>query len=790
METDNSHFSEDSAGVQGEGVGCAGLDEYFSAYLRTRGVPPDVAVERGYAEVLSGKPVDGRFASSYGFPRKAAGLVIPLHGVLNHDAWQLRLDPAVQAAFTDAKGKPIRFLTPRGQKNVLATAPRTRHLLRESRQAVVVTEGVTRVDAIAAYDVPAIGMTGIWNCRSAGTTLPDWESILVKGQRFIIAPDGDARINGKVASAVRRLRLWLLGKGADTVHVLTLPDDLGLDDWIAQRDFADRGTLTHTLRELVSENPVLAPAGATKPGAENAPGHSVGSNGRAIYATLKGDEAGHRVVDEARRALVAAYGNADTPEDALYRREDSHGPIVRTHDERIHEVGKDELRELMLRSATWWSYSRSGEKVPDWPALAIVNAVHANTAALDLPVLKGTRPYPVLERTDYGYTLLGAPGYYPDSGWLIVGEHVPRMGIAEALQHLIGRGTGLISDFPFGDDDGKGEFVNGSNVVNALALSLSIITKPAMGQTPMFLLSKPQPETGASKLLETLHALATGQVLAFSTAADPHSDEWAKRIVSVIKRGDPHWALDNVNYLASDALAQVLTAPRFSERILGTNDMLNAEVRFIVSATGNNPTMPQDLISRTVPIRLNRQDAEPAQWRPKGGWAVNNPEVAARLEIRYRAAIITLVRHWIDVGCPLARESTRYHKWAAIVGGILEAAGLDGLAANVADFRGQANDTQGSFVTFVGWWWEKIGEQLVGVNELAAPMWAEERGAPAALETWFETTAQSRRGFNNALGQALRKLKDYTVGVESGENVRIDVGGRKKQAAYALRRVS
>ena len=254
-----SHFNEESAGVQGEGVGYAGLGEYFSAYLQARGVPTDVASERGYREVFSGKPLDGTFAASYGFPRKSAGLLIPLHGVLN-DAWQLRLDPAVQDTFTNAKGKAIRFLTPRGQKNVLATSPRTRHLLTESEQVVVVAEGVTRIDALAAYDVPAIGMTGIWNWLSAGTALPDWESLRVKGQRFIIAPDGDARINEKVASAVRRLRRWLLGKGADTVHVLMLPDDLGLDDWIAQSHFADQGALTRAMRAMVSENPALAPA--------------------------------------------------------------------------------------------------------------------------------------------------------------------------------------------------------------------------------------------------------------------------------------------------------------------------------------------------------------------------------------------------------------------------------------------------------------------------------------------------------------------------------------------------
>ena len=109
-----------------------GLDEEFSDYLRARAVPREIAIERGYEVVRQGKPLDGSYAASWGFVRKAAGLLMPLHGVLDddpRDSVQLRIHRALEPVFTKPNGKAQRFLTPRGQRNVLATAPRTRPLL-------------------------------------------------------------------------------------------------------------------------------------------------------------------------------------------------------------------------------------------------------------------------------------------------------------------------------------------------------------------------------------------------------------------------------------------------------------------------------------------------------------------------------------------------------------------------------------------------------------------------------------------------------------------------------------
>ena len=166
---------------------------------------------------------------------------------------QLRLaDPIVRA-----NGKPIKFLTPPRQPNVLITHPRTRHLLTKPEQAIVIAEGVTRVDALAAFDIPAVGLLGVnsWKGGRPSVALPDFDQLGIKGNRFVLAFDGDLQTNKRVNAAVTRLKRWLASRGADAVSVLTIPEDMGLDDWIASNAFEDRDQLVAAMRELSDTDP-------------------------------------------------------------------------------------------------------------------------------------------------------------------------------------------------------------------------------------------------------------------------------------------------------------------------------------------------------------------------------------------------------------------------------------------------------------------------------------------------------------------------------------------------------
>ena len=115
-------------------------------------------------------------------------------------------------------------------------------------------EGVTRVDAAAGYDVPAVGILGAWGWRGKNevgglTALPDFAELAVKGGRFIIGLDGDLTTKREVAQSAFMLKSYLVGRGADKVHILALPNGEGLDDWIARERFEGQEALLKAIKD-------------------------------------------------------------------------------------------------------------------------------------------------------------------------------------------------------------------------------------------------------------------------------------------------------------------------------------------------------------------------------------------------------------------------------------------------------------------------------------------------------------------------------------------------------------
>ena len=228
------------------------LKDGWREYLRVRGVSDEAIAERGYQWVYPGKALDGSYSKAYGFPQASSGLLIPLHPLLGGDAYQLRQS----APQPDRNGKVLKFLTPYRQANTLNTSPLIDpDEFRKSHAFIVIAEGITRVDALAAYRIPALGLGGSYGWRGTNkskglTTLADWEEVSIKGSRFLIAFDGDLTSNLDVWRAADRLCRFLRGKGADTVKLLCLPDGAGLDDWVATNGpFEDAEALLVALRQ-------------------------------------------------------------------------------------------------------------------------------------------------------------------------------------------------------------------------------------------------------------------------------------------------------------------------------------------------------------------------------------------------------------------------------------------------------------------------------------------------------------------------------------------------------------
>ena len=257
------------------------LTPFWVEYLDSRAVGPEIARQREYDVLLSGrrKPnLDGRFATMHGFGPDG-GLYIPLRGLLDPDgdARQLR----VENPRPDRNGKARKFRVPAGQQNVLATHPATIDLLGQSNQSIIIAEGITRVDALAGYGIPAVGLTGCnnWKGGSPSRALPDFDALGIRGNRFLLAFDGDVTSNRDVHRAAQGLTDLLLGKGADRVSTLVLPHDLGLDDWLARERFADanavwRGLLQYSRAELGTRPPAKPKTGTSNGGSATLRGYS------------------------------------------------------------------------------------------------------------------------------------------------------------------------------------------------------------------------------------------------------------------------------------------------------------------------------------------------------------------------------------------------------------------------------------------------------------------------------------------------------------------------------------
>ncbi len=206
------------------------------AMLKASAISDEVIAARGYRSIGVAE------AKTMGWPGRFAcsGLLIPLHrvdGVIG--GYQLRPDDPPLGK----SGKPVRYLTLRGQPNMLDVPPTVRNELHKARQAIFITEGAKKGDSLASLGIPCITLTGVYNWRGKNhdggyTPLPDWEEVNIKGSLFVIAYDSDALTNYQVYNAMKRLKRWLEFKQAYQVGILTLPqkgaEKVGIDDFIAR----------------------------------------------------------------------------------------------------------------------------------------------------------------------------------------------------------------------------------------------------------------------------------------------------------------------------------------------------------------------------------------------------------------------------------------------------------------------------------------------------------------------------------------------------------------------------
>ena len=109
-----------------------------------------------------------------------------------------------------------------------------------------------------------------------------------------------------------------------------------------------------------------------------------------------------------------------------------------------------------------------------------------------------------------------------------------------------------------------------------------------------------------------------------------------------------------------------------------------------------------------------------------------------------------------------------YERWAAVIGGILQVAGIPGFLTNLDEFYEQA-DTEGTvWRQFVGVWWERFGQNAVGVADLFQL---------ALTIDGLEIGGRTERAMQTVFGKKLGARRDRVIG-----DYRIAFAGTYRQA--------
>lgn len=206
------------------------------------------------------------------------------------------------------------------------------------------------------------------------------------------------------------------------------------------------------------------------------------------------------------------------------------------------------------------------------------------------------------------------------------------------------------------------------------------------GPVPGHLARKDKPRSGATLAMTVMEEIATCQPSAPQTLPD-RDDETQKALMSGFLEGGAYILFDNIKggkELESDTLAAAMTAyPRYKGRILGANKMATVPANAVFGFTGNRSALSPQLAERMLLIDIDPKMENPGSRSPSSFKHDMRAEVNKR-KGHYLWCLLVLIQNWIAKGCPEWKGTPLggFERHAAVVGGILEAAGVKGFMAN------------------------------------------------------------------------------------------------------------
>jgi hypothetical protein len=393
-------------------------------------------------------------------------------------------------------------------------------------------------------------------------------------------------------------------------------------------------------------------------------------------------------------------------------------------------------------------------------------------AVTTIPVFRPDGTVVVEEGYDQATSLI----YAPERGFSVSVPEKPKKPDVVAAKKLIEE---VMGDFPYVDQP---------SIANTFALAMTPALRELIdGPVPLAAIDKPTPGTGASLLVDSL-ALATSGRYPGALGAVEDDNEMRKAITSALRDPEAWLFLDNVNVeLKSAALARVLTAEVWEDRILGVSKTLRAPVRNVWVATGNNLELSLEIARRSYWIRMDARLEKP--WERKAS-NFTHPDLKAWIR-ENRApiveALLTIGRYWFVRKQPIPNDIPvmgSFEAWSRTLGGVLHAAGVEGFLQNSKALYEKAITYSGLWAAFLEVWHDTYGAAPVTASKVAEDL-DENQRLREALPDEFSLLDEN---LSRKLGRAFGRHEGVRYG-EAGFHL-AKVGSHAGTSRWAVRRSS
>jgi hypothetical protein len=257
---------------------------------------------------------------------------------------------------------------------------------------------------------------------------------------------------------------------------------------------------------------------------------------------------------------------------------------------------------MMARSALFVN----DKDIPKFPTPLVASDI-LSLHKWEFPTLSSVVSTPVLCKdgtvlTSPGYDKTSGLYYQPSPGLIVpeIKEEPTKDDAIEAAQYIM---TEVFGDFPIIDQ---------SSQANALAALMTPLARPVITScTPLFLVDKPAPGTGASLLVELISNVVLGKSPDFVKQSN-NDEEMRKQITSWLRTAPQIIAIDNIDAsICSTSLSSALTSLDWGDRIPGHSKVASLPNLASWYATGNNILLGGDIPRRSCLIRMDAKVAKP-----------------------------------------------------------------------------------------------------------------------------------------------------------------------------------